>query len=323
MLSRDELINRVWISRQDMIDSFATIKELSEQNHPVGQAYLGTLYRYGHCVEKNLSKSIESYRASAKQGHPLGLVLYGVCYEFGIEVEQDLSRAAELYRASADQGHPCGQAFLGLCYEQGIGVVADLPKAVELYKSSAAKDHPVGQTYLAFCLEIGTGIGRDKTEADRLLRMAADRGHSPAQAFMGRRYLNNGNIPEAIECFLKAYKFRDRSFGQMLAILPHLSHGQLLELYETALRHNIPSHIAQIGEHLKRYQKSKNYIKMARLIMAENNNDDDCSICYEKIDLQTIYLTSCLHYFHSDCVKGQNRCPLCRAQLEELNCYSF
>jgi len=50
-----------------------------------------------------------------------------------------------------------------------------------------------------------------------------------------------------------------------------------------------------------------------------NNNNEECSICLEPMDKNTIVITYCNHTFHDDCIKKMldynNKCPLCRRIL--------
>jgi len=45
--------------------------------------------------------------------------------------------------------------------------------------------------------------------------------------------------------------------------------------------------------------------------------EDPCMICYlgKKEDL---HKTSCGHYFHEDCLKGQKKCPYCDKKLSSI-----
>ncbi len=285
VLSYEEIINNVYISPMDMIDNIDKIKSLANQNHPIGQAYLGVCYERGYGVEKDMPKAAKLYTKSANQNHPLGQACLGVCYEYGYGVEKDIVKAIELYTKSANQNHPLGRAYLGECYERGHGVEKDMMKAIELYTKSANQNHPIGQLYLGSCYKYGYGVEKD--------------------------------MMKAIELYTKSYGQQPHSFKRILNITNNCSYEQLLKIYEIAKYHNISRDRKCIEAELKKYKKSHNYIKIASYIMA---NDSMCSICYEEIDMIQVYLTKCLHYYHRICVKSQTKCPLCREDLEEINC---
>jgi hypothetical protein len=56
-----------------------------------------------------------------------------------------------------------------------------------------------------------------------------------------------------------------------------------------------------------------------RLYFKKVNNNEECSICLEPMDKNTIVITYCNHTFHDDCIKKMldynNKCPLCRRIL--------
>lgn len=57
-----------------------------------------------------------------------------------------------------------------------------------------------------------------------------------------------------------------------------------------------------------------------------NDNDNDCSICYDKSDLNKLVKLDCNHLYHDTCIKKwidiSNTCPICRKNLKECDeCY--
>lgn len=48
-------------------------------------------------------------------------------------------------------------------------------------------------------------------------------------------------------------------------------------------------------------------------IILKNTKDDDCSICYEKLNTSANIITNCDHIFHYKCIKDCKSCPLCRS----------
>ena len=62
--------------------------------------------------------------------------------------------------------------------------------------------------------------------------------------------------------------------------------------------------------------QQNNYQKIIRQYYQELNKKDDCPVCYEELNGETMYIPSCLHYICSDCAsKCKNACPLCRSEF--------
>ena len=115
------------IAQPDNIDK---IIYLAEQNHPIGQVYLGAYYESTNSKEHNISKAIELYTKAVEQNNSLGQAFLATCYVSGDGVEKDFNKAFELFTKSAEQNDPKGQAYLGLCYHKGMGIKKDILKAV-------------------------------------------------------------------------------------------------------------------------------------------------------------------------------------------------
>jgi len=62
--------------------------------------------------------------------------------------------------------------------------------------------------------------------------------------------------------------------------------------------------------------QQNNYQKIIRQYYQELNKKDNCPVCYEELNGETMYIPSCLHYICSDCAtKCKNACPLCRSEF--------
>jgi hypothetical protein len=60
---------------------------------------------------------------------------------------------------------------------------------------------------------------------------------------------------------------------------------------------------------------SKNHNRMTNKIIEllnEENKYEDCPVCYEKMDSDTIIVPGCCHYICCDCMKKCENCPICR-----------
>lgn len=323
LLTYDQIINSVYISPNDKFENINKIKILADQNYPIGCAYLAACYVNGIGVEINLEKAFEFYFKSAEQGHPLGEVGLCSCYLFGYGVEINLPKAFELCSKSANQNHPAGEVYLGLFYLNGNVVEQDVSKTFNLCYKSAEQGYPLGEAYLGLCYQYGIGVNKNELKAFEFYSKSAEQGHSIGSLYLSKCYEygigTSTDISKVIDIRTKIYSIMN-IFGIIISILSKCSYNQLLKIYDISKTHNIKKNIEVIETELKKYQKSFNYIKLAKLIISSNDNIDTCSICYEKINITHIYLTKCLHYFHIDCVRSQRRCPLCRNNLEIINC---
>ncbi len=131
--------------------------------HP---ASLGTCFFYGKYAEKDISRAVALFTASANRGNvvckctcvsaclcvhvtPSAQYNLAVCYAGGQGVEHDQQRAVELYSKSAEAGFASSQCNLGVIYERGLGVQRDMKKAIEFYKRSAVQNASQAQYNLA------------------------------------------------------------------------------------------------------------------------------------------------------------------------------
>ena len=49
----------------------------------------------------------------------------------------------------------------------------------------------------------------------------------------------------------------------------------------------------------------------------KNKEERMCSICFDEITNNTIYITKCKHIFHIYCIRkwNKNNCPMCRSNI--------
>jgi len=66
-------------------------------------------------------------------------------------------------------------------------------------------------------------------------------------------------------------------------------------------------------------------IERLSIIRIKEEIEDDCSICFEKMEIDTeVYEITCNHKFHKNCLKPHllnynNRCPVCRTDIKPVN----
>lgn len=56
-----------------------------------------------------------------------------------------------------------------------------------------------------------------------------------------------------------------------------------------------------------------------------SEEEDNCPICFEKIDKKERYFLPCSHYFHQDCVekwlRKNTKCPICKTDVYQDDVY--
>lgn len=284
-----------------LIENMASILHLAEQKNSLAQAYLGICYSSGWGVEKDQNKAMVLFKESSFQGHPLGHAKLGLAY-----ASSDPEKEKMLYRCAAEQDYPLGQAYLATLLEE------ENQESFPLYKKSAEGGCPIGQIYLGSCYEDGYGTDKDKTKALELYKNSADRGSPYGKACLALLYIDN-DFEQASELLIESYEYRSKAFEELSPHLHKLSSTQLNKVLCIARSYKIESDIAKILS----FAKSHSYIKVAKWLLS---SDCCCSVCLENITPEDAYVTKCLHTYHEGCVSKADKCPLCRQELEEINC---
>lgn len=107
---------------------------------------LGTIYYFGHGVDRNESKGIMLCQRAATAGNVYAKTNLGMMHRRGINVSHDAQLAVELVESAAEWGHSDALMELAGCYEDGEGVEQDEQLAASLYEGAGA----MGKlTYLA------------------------------------------------------------------------------------------------------------------------------------------------------------------------------
>lgn len=109
---------------------------------------LGTLYRKGDIVEKDIHKAIEYFTRAGTLGSSNALWALGAIYFHGEGVPKDRQRAILYYQMAAGMGHTKAQVDLGLAYEKGFGVPKNLDAAVRWYRAAARSGEYLGNVCL-------------------------------------------------------------------------------------------------------------------------------------------------------------------------------
>ena len=284
-LNRDQMLNHaaIFSELEEHIDVFAS---MSYRDDPVGHCWLGLCCARGAGVEQDDDKAVELYRKASDQDHPLGHCWLGQCYENGVGVEMDYTKAVELYRKASDQDYHLGHCWLGECYENGDGVDKNISKAVELYQRAVDKDSGVGMYYLGCCYEHGNGVDKD--------------------------------IKKAALLYKQSFKTFQPAFFSIK--LSNYSLDDLNEIKEMCISHSLEHFSASIENYISKHCKSDNYNRICK-IGIDVLGQTTCPICLETQSCDDqLFMTKCLHLYHKKCVENQKKCPMCRLDLEEINC---
>ena len=323
MHTRDEFVSTCCLSSNNNLLTFII---LSANNDPLGHCWLGVCYEKGRGVEKDVSKAIELYRRAIDQDSPLGFCYLAVCYEKGNGVEKDVSRAAELYRRASDQDYPLGHCQLGLCYENGEGVEKDVSRAAELYRRASDQDYARGHCSLGLCYENGEGVEKDVSRAVELYQRASDQDYYLGHLWLGACYENGDgvekNIKQAVLLYKKAFKLKAEYFVHINRNLDNFSLEDLIEIKDMCISHARLDYMDIVQSYIDKHLKSAAYMKLCKTAI-DVWEQTTCPVCLEELNDQDqlhLFMTKCLHLYHSGCVEHLEKCPMCRSELEEINC---
>lgn len=154
---------------------------------------LGSLYKKGREVPKDLNKAFYWYSKSVEQGDPIGMFYLGTMYKAGEGVIQDFSKAFEYFMMSAEKGFYGGLYAAGYCKYKGLGTPQSYSEAVLLFQKGVDMGDPPSKLMLGICLRNGYGVERNEIEALRLLQEASTQNLTTAD-----NELKN-NLPENSE----------------------------------------------------------------------------------------------------------------------------
>lgn len=129
-------------------------------------------------------RAISEWSVPELAEHPQTLFALGVMHMRGLGVERDRSRAVAYYRASAELGFASAQFNLGLAYYGGKGVERDPGQSLFWWRQAAERGHAVAQYNLAAILWSGEGVPQDQALAMHWFRQAKASGNEDAANFL-------------------------------------------------------------------------------------------------------------------------------------------
>jgi len=164
---------------------------------------LGTLYKHGHCVNKDedrakdyFAKALELLSKKAEEGDPNAQCDLAIMYECGDGVVQNYSTAVYWYQLAVEKSIDEALCNLGYMHSSGNGVPKNTFLAVKYYKQAADQGYPRALYNLGYMYCHGNGVPEDKKEACRLYQLAADKGYCLAQHNLGYMYSNGFGVPK-------------------------------------------------------------------------------------------------------------------------------
>ena len=132
------LANRLALLDNDSVNREMALlyTEAAEMGYAPAQTSLGTCYRTGWGVGKDMEKAFDWYKKAAEQGDTFAQYRLSECFE------KDYQQFVFIWaKKSAEQGDPAGLHKLGECYEHGWGTPVDEAKAKKLFGEAHEKGY--------------------------------------------------------------------------------------------------------------------------------------------------------------------------------------
>ena len=109
------------------------------------------------------------------------------------------------------------------------------------------------------------------------------------------------------------YQYNDNNYDQNL---DDNNYNYDLNLNEYLLLFLTISSLCALNYCNNLYKQKKNMTKKLNQLLINNN---ECSICLDKINLENAVILNCEHYFHKECLKiwfnKSKTCPICRNEM--------
>lgn len=132
-------------------EAFQLLLPLAESGNPEAQFSIGCIYDPIFSIQADTTKAISWYLQAAEQDHPIAQNNLATLYLKDKNVEQ----AIKWYHKSAELGFPFAQEILGDIYSLGLGMNEDEAAvfrdefiAVKWYKKAALQGFPIAQKRL-------------------------------------------------------------------------------------------------------------------------------------------------------------------------------
>lgn len=183
------------------------IKQSAEQNLPIAQLYLASLYsgsdkkfpvNYPQAIHWYQLASMNSLKQGDKRISASADYVIGRIYLLGKLGKSDPVLALKYFKSAADKGLPEAQNDIFYYYWNGVGVQKNQSIALNYLRRAASQNLPqakfaLGQIYLE-----GTNtIKPNFSKAMEYLNSAANQGVAEAQIFIARLFLNGRGVKKS------------------------------------------------------------------------------------------------------------------------------
>ena len=141
---------------------------------------VGSCYRYGTGVAKDLSKAIEWYERAAESGMTKALVSFADMCREDIGDDSSLRNGVGCLQRAVTAGSSVALAMLAEWTRDGIGMAPDAAASVVLWRKLLEVDACVAAFELAKAYEHGQGVDQSTSLAVDYYRMSREAGHPDA-----------------------------------------------------------------------------------------------------------------------------------------------
>jgi len=148
--------------------------------------------------------------------------------------------------------------------------------------------------------------------------LSIDNMHFEANIEMGNFYCN---CEKSREYFYRALEIMPDRADIFLAILTTIRYNDIEEMLKLHSKNRSFVHASRLLEMIKRCNLKK-YIEIKYGNDDYLKNDyktDTCAICMDTFELLDIQKLICGHYFHGQCIKKTEICPMCREPVINVN----
>ena len=191
---------------KDYKKALSILKPLAVKGNAKAQVTLGTMYDFGHGVDKDVLIAVEWYEKAAAQGNSLVQHDLGVKYFRGMGIAQNYEKAAAWWRMAADNGVAESQYNLGLMYVRGLYFEKDNAKAINWYSKAASQGHANAQYNLGVMYSLGQGVPQDYERGLAFFRDAAEQDIAQAQYNLAVLFENGRGTDDDMVRAKKWYK---------------------------------------------------------------------------------------------------------------------
>lgn len=159
----------------------------SEQGHTTAMLYLGTMFREGHGVPKNVAKGESTIRTAAGCGDAGAQLELGEMLLEGSRVDcvkASTAEALEWFRKAAEQGCPLAQMMMGDLKAGAYGCARNMKTSFAWYQKAAEQNEEGAFCVMGDFYKDGAATGavaRDYSEALRWYARAREQGNPNAQ----------------------------------------------------------------------------------------------------------------------------------------------